>query len=97
MNNNDQFMIEFISTGRGKAQCAPDPKFPNGTPLDVSIKGQPCCTVNLPYPAPECGVYRVECSLCELVMMITAAGRPDDPTTVTVSCKEVMALDGTVN
>lgn len=78
--------IDFIPNGRGKAQCEPDPLFPNGKAVDVS-NGQKSCLVALPYPAAECGAWRVVCSACGLRVGITAAGRPDDPISVKIPCK----------
>lgn len=84
---NGQFYVQFQPSGRGQAQCEPDPNYPHGKAVDGMQKGQPGCTVTLPYPAPECGFYLVACKLCQLTVCITAAGRADDPTTVKVPCK----------
>lgn len=46
--------VEFKLSGRGKAQCPPNPNFPNGVKVDVS-DGLIACTKDLPYPATECG------------------------------------------
>ena len=45
------------------------------------------CCMNLPYPAPRCGVYVIICRKCGFKAVITIAGRPDDPRTVTLPCK----------
>lgn len=76
--------VEFIASGRGKAQFPPDPKYPNGRAIQSG--GTPACTVKLPYPAPECGCFIVKCAVCQTTMAVTAAGRPDDPISVTVPC-----------
>ena len=77
--------VEFVPSGRGKARCAPNPEYPNG--IDVVIAdGRTSCKVDLPYPAPECGYFIVRCGLCEFSVAITAAGRPDDPKSVTMPC-----------
>lgn len=78
--------VTFKPSGRGKAQCPPDPSYPNGIALDCSDGRSPSCTVFLPYPAPECGVWLVRCHDCSMSVAVTAAGRPDDPTSVTVAC-----------
>ena len=78
--------VEFQPSGRGKAQCPPNPNFPKGTPVDCSDGGI-ACTKDLPYPAPECGVWIVRCKACGMSVGVTAAGRPDDPTKVTMPCK----------
>jgi len=76
--------VRFVPSGRGKAQCAPDPTYPNG--LDIVIKERPACTVNLPYPAAECGHWEITCTKCGLTVAVTAAGRPDDPKSVQLPC-----------
>ena len=81
------FHVEFKPSGRGKAQCPPDPQFPNGVTINAANHGQPFCEVALPYPAPECGHYVVRCSLCDMSVAITAAGRPDDPRSLTMPCR----------
>ena len=79
-------VIEFQPSGRGKARCAPDPKFPNGIAIPQIIDGENCF-VALPYPAPECGVHVVTCKLCGNSAGITAAGRPDDPVSFYMPCR----------
>jgi len=81
-----QHLVTFFPSGRGKAQCPPDPNYPEGIPLDVS-QGRPSCLVTLPYPAPECGLWIVTCRKCLTSVAITAAGRPDDPTSVRIPCR----------
>jgi hypothetical protein len=82
--------ITFVKSGRGKAQCAPNPEYPNGIAVDLT-KGQvnvpQYCEVTLPYPAPECGYWQVECGLCRIIVGVTASGRPDDPISVKIPCK----------
>lgn len=79
--------IEFMPSGRGKAQCPSDPRYPKGIALDCSMgAGAPYCTVTLPYPAPECGVYIIICDHCTMKVVVTAAGRPDDPTSIKIPC-----------
>ena len=81
----ERHYVEFIASGRGKARCAPDPNFPNGKSLVKS--GGFGCVVNLPYPAPECGIWKVLCSDCGSRVAITCAGRADDPTCFQMNCK----------
>lgn len=79
--------ITFIKSGRGKAQCPPDPAYPNGIALRPEAKpGTELCHINLPYPAPECGMWSVTCDRCQMNVLITAAGRPDDPISVLLPC-----------
>lgn len=76
----------FHSYGR-KATCEPDPAYPDGMVVDVASEGQSACSVELTYPAPEVGVWLLECSICGLSAVITAAGRVDDPKSVRAPCK----------
>jgi len=80
------FKITFEPSGRGKAREAPDPAYPHGIAIDAA-RGRTSCTAELPYPAPECGYYLIECQMCYLRVAITAAGRPDDPISATLPCK----------
>lgn len=79
--------VEFVRSGRGKAQCPSDPNFPAGIAFDLtrSLKA-PSCDVKLPYPAPECGMWIVTCAKCAMVVAVTAAGRRDDPISVKLGC-----------
>lgn len=79
------FAIEWIDSGR-EPQCAPCPAYPKGKDCDCSLGAAATCTAFLPYPAPRCGYYLVECKTCGLRIAITTAGRPDDPRTVTLAC-----------
>jgi hypothetical protein len=79
-------VVNFIPSGRGKARCAPDPEYPNGKVMGKVKPGTRQCRVTLPYPAPECGVFRVDCKTCKMVVLVTAAGRPDDPKEVILEC-----------
>ena len=83
--------IEFQPSGRGKAQCAPNPAYPAGVAIDGSSLGAPSCTAILPYPAPECGYWFVSCDECPFTLMVSAAGRPDDPISVRVPCQRKQA------
>lgn len=83
--------IKFKPSGRGKAQCAPDPAYPEGKAVDIA-GNSPACLIKLPYPAPECGYWMIDCNACDLKFAITAAGRPDDPISVKVACKKIEAV-----
>lgn len=85
MTNPAAIEIEFRKSGRGKARCEPNPDFPNGVTLDIA-QGRTSCAIDLPYPAPECGVWVVRCKLCLRCIAITAAGRPDDPIKALIPC-----------
>lgn len=85
----DHHELKFVPSGRGQAQCPPDPRYPEGIAVVGAREDETSCTVKLPYPAPECGVHVVKCTLCMNVVAITAAGRPDDPVSVTMKCKKI--------
>jgi hypothetical protein len=78
--------IEFVPSGRGKAQCPPDAAYPHGKAIPPLPGIADTCLVELPYPAPECGVWKVECLKCGCTAMVTAAGRPDDPISFYMPC-----------
>lgn len=65
----------------------PDPKFPDGVDLDCSRGSRKACRVDLPYPAARCGHYVIRCSDCQLLTMVSTAGRRDDPRSVKLPCK----------
>lgn len=77
--------VKFIDSGR-YPKCEPDPDYPDGRDIDIS-KGGPSCKVDLPYPAPRCGLMEVTCEECRSIFFFTVAGRPDDPKTVRVPCR----------
>ncbi len=79
--------IKFVASGRGKAQCPSNPDFPNGKEIAIPTDAPFRCEIDLPYPAPECGYFKIDCSLCSMSIAITAAGRPDDPIKLTVPCQ----------
>lgn len=82
-------LVDFIGEGR-QATVPADPAFPHGRKVHtiVAAEGVQVCEVDLTYPVPECGRHRIICRRCGVVAMITAAGRADDPTMVTLQCKE---------
>ena len=84
----DDKTIEFIPSGRGKARCASDPAYPNGKAIGCPEEVCDCCFVALPYPAPECGMWSVECARCKCTVLVTAAGRPDDPVSFYMPCRK---------
>lgn len=80
--------VEWIDHGR-EPQCEPDPAFPMGKDLDISA-GASSCVATLPYPAKRCGYFVVECSKCGMSVAVTTAGRPDDPRSLRMPCKETL-------
>lgn len=83
----EQFIFEFIPSGRGKATEKPNPGFPNGLKVDLSKLGVPSCETEIPYPAPECGLYKITCKTCGYCCAITSVGRPDDPIHLKFPCE----------
>lgn len=81
--------VEWIDAGR-ESQCQPDPDFPDGKDIDSSFGADRTCLVPLPYPARRCGTYIVTCGKCGLRVGITTAGRPDDPRSITIACKDTL-------
>jgi hypothetical protein len=78
--------VEWIDSGR-EPKCAPNPRYPEGIDVDFSDRAEKTCKVELPYPAKRCGFYRVVCQACGLEIVVTTAGRPDDPRSVMMPCK----------
>ena len=76
-----------MDSGR-EPQCKPDPKYPDGVLVNLSTHAaQKTCCFNLPYPAPRCGSYVVNCKKCGYRAAITVAGRSDDPNAVIMPCQ----------
>ena len=78
--------VEWID-GKREPQCQPDQKYPDGMPIDMACGRLPSCFTDLPYPAARCGMYIVECDQCGQRVGIMTAGRPDDPRSVRVGCR----------
>jgi hypothetical protein len=79
-----RLVVEWLDGGR-EPQQEPDPRFPKGIDLDIS-QGKRSCTAALPYPAKRCGWYVVKCETCDQCIILTTAGRPDDPRSIKVPC-----------
>lgn len=79
--------VKFVKSGRGKSQVRPNPKYPNGIGVICTSPGTRTCKVDLPYPAPECGWFEIECRECKSSSLITASGRADDPLWIELPCK----------
>lgn len=86
MSTPSPLVVTFRSHHR-KASSPPNPDYPKGIDIDVSGGKTPTCSVEIPYPAEECGVWMVQCLSCGYTLAITAAGRPDDPRSATVPCQ----------
>ncbi len=77
--------VTFLDSGR-EPKCKPDPAYPEGKAINLACDQFKSCTKNLPWPAPRCGVYAIECKVCGFSAAITVAGRPDDPRIITMPC-----------
>jgi hypothetical protein len=77
--------IKFLSANR-VAKLPPNEDFPYGVVIDLSVGASKSCTVNIPYPAPCCGVMQIDCDKCGNRIVVTVAGRADDPHTVKMAC-----------
>jgi hypothetical protein len=87
LSQND-FEIKWIDRGR-EPQCPPNPVYPNGIDLPCAYPdAKQMCHVQLPYPAPRCGILMVHCKICQMTVVITTAGRPDDPRSVQIACRK---------
>lgn len=78
--------IEWIDSGREPRE-PPNPNYPCGIDLDLVTPGERCCLVKLPYPAKRIGYYSIKCVACGTSIVVTTAGRADDPRSVKVRCK----------
>lgn len=80
------FDVAWVSAFRD-AEHPADPAYPNGKAV-VAVKDQraPTCHLDLPYPAKCVGQFVVKCRVCGLTTMVTAAGRADDPRSLTINC-----------
>jgi len=78
--------VKWIDGGR-EPQNKPDPRYPDGIDVDGSAGALINCTTPLPYPAKRCGHYLVTCVDCDQRVVVTTAGRKDDPRSVRLACK----------
>jgi hypothetical protein len=85
MSAKPQFYIK-PTCRRGPPQHPTNPAYPEGVDVQEAAPGVASCRVELPYPAPERLVWQVRCRRCGYALAITAAGRADDPRSVTVPC-----------
>lgn len=81
-----KFAISWIDRGR-EPKHPPNPDYPNG--IDLVLAKDPAgprCYKQLAYPARRCGHYVIICETCNQTAVVTTAGRPDDPRSVTLDC-----------
>lgn len=90
MPKSESFLIRFIDRGV-EPKNRPDPRYPTGIDLDMSQGAHLSCVVPLPYPAPRCGIWRIQCMDCHLAVGVTTAGRKDDPRSVRLPCGGIPA------
>jgi len=72
--------------GKRWPQHPPDPRYPDGMDVDGSAGAMMNCAIQLPYPAKRCGHYLVTCDICGQRVVVTTAGRRDDPRSVRLAC-----------
>lgn len=80
--------IEWVD-GKREPQCPPNPAYPKGIDIDLAGSAPKTCQLDLPYPAKRCGHYAIKCDACKQVVVVTTAGRPDDPRSLRLACKEL--------
>ena len=85
MKQDGRFEVEWVD-GKRWPQCQPDPRYPEGIDIDSSDGSSASCMTPLPYPAPRVGKYVLHCMLCGQRVLITVAGRPDDPRSCRLAC-----------
>ena len=80
--------VHWVDRGREPTQ-PPDPNYPNGIDVDLAAGDRlmPSCKTELPYPAKRVGYYVATCAKCGTKLIITTAGRVDDPRSVRLLCK----------
>lgn len=79
--------VEWLDDHR-EPRCAPNPAYPKGIDLDCSDGAAATCSTELkPYPASRCGMFLVKCATCGQSILVTTAGRPDDPRSLKMACK----------
>jgi len=86
MAEGQRFSITWHNGGDGARLGQPDPAFPHGVDVDISEKPAPSCTARLDCPAPRCGAWLIECQECGATVAVSAAGRADDPRSLTMGC-----------
>lgn len=80
------FHIRWHDFGR-EPKCKPNPDYPDGIDVDLSAGAEATCSLALDHPTKRCGAYTVHCRDCGLFVVVTTAGRPDDPRSVKLGCR----------
>jgi hypothetical protein len=83
-----KFEIRWIGRG-GPPRQPPNPGFPDGKDVDLTVSALPSCSTPLPYPTgrDNIGGWMVRCQTCGVTAYVTAASRPDDPRSLKIHCK----------
>lgn len=61
--------------------------YPWGKSCDLAGGMLPACQLDLEWPALRCGQYLIACIKCGMRVVVTTAGRVDDPRQVRMPCK----------
>jgi hypothetical protein len=79
--------VTWLDGGR-EPKCPPNPAYPEGIDIDMSKGAALTCETKLkPYPTPRCGLFEVYCVMCGQRVVLTTAGRPDDPRSIKLACQ----------
>jgi len=81
-----RFLVDWID-GHREAKQPADPTYPNGCAIDVAMDAPRACRLELPCPAPRCGLFVITCKQCGYAIAIATAGRADDPKSVRLPCR----------
>lgn len=79
--------IQWVDSGK-QPQHPANPAYPTGIDVDLSKPDADACAIPLKYPAKRIGRYEIDCAECGGRFVVTTAGRPDDPRSVTVPCRK---------
>ncbi len=79
--------VKWVDAGR-EPKCPPNPAYPKGIDIDEARGAPTSCSVALPYPAKRIGHYKVTCRSCGRTVVVTTAGRPDDPRSLKMACAD---------
>lgn len=82
----NRFDIRWMD-GKTETERPSDPRYATGMNVDLTFGQRPFCKAELQYPVPRCGQHVGRCVVCNFLIALMTAGRPDDPRTVKVPCK----------
>jgi hypothetical protein len=83
----NRLVVTWLDAKR-EPQNPADPRYPDGIDIDMTSGATKWCNTALPYPAKRCGSYLIECRICRMTVVVTTAGRADDPRSVKIACKQ---------